>query len=63
MFDLIAVTARYGHSYGTMDWVADIIVRGLIYRAVWAVTRGMTTAEVLGLALVAVLVLIVWRRA
>jgi hypothetical protein len=54
--------AAHAGRFGLGHWIADTIARGLIYRAIWAVTRGMNATEVVGLAVVAIIVAIAWSR-
>jgi hypothetical protein len=47
---------------GSAHWIMDAIARGLIWRAIWAVTRGMPAGEIIALAVVACLAVVAWRR-
>jgi hypothetical protein len=57
----IAASYHSGYGYaGGSHWLAQTImgsiVRGLICRSIWSLTRGMSTAEIITLAVVAIVV-------
>ena len=62
----IAASYHTGYGFGGGSWLAHTVVgsvlRGLIYRSIWSLTRGMSTAEILTLAAVAILAAFTFRR-
>jgi len=44
------------HGSGFGGWVADMAARGLVYRAINSLTRGMSSAAIMALAAIAILV-------
>ena len=62
----IAASYHPAYGFGGGSWLAHTVVgsvlRGLIYRSIWSLTRGMSTAEILILAAVAILAAFTFRR-
>jgi hypothetical protein len=62
----IAASYHSGSGFCGSSWLAHTvvgsIVRGLIYRSIWSLTRGMSTAEIITLAVLAILTAFVFRR-
>ena len=61
-----AASYHTAYGFGGGSWLAHTVVgsilRGLIYRSIWSLTRGMSTAEILILAAVAILAAFTFRR-
>jgi hypothetical protein len=62
----IAASYHTAYGFGGGSWLAHTVVgsvlRGLIYRSIWSLTRGMSTAEILTLGAVAILAAFTFRR-
>ena len=63
----IAASYHPAYGFGGGSWLAHTVVgsilRGLIYRSIWSLTRGMSPAEIITLAVVAIVaVFVVGRR-
>jgi hypothetical protein len=62
----IAASYHTAYGFGGGSWLTHTVVgsvlRGLIYRSIWSLTRGMSTAEILTLAAVAILAAFTFRR-
>jgi hypothetical protein len=62
----IAASYHPAYGFGGGSWLAHTVVgsilRGLIYRSIWSLTRGMSTAEIVTLAIVAVAAAFMFRR-
>jgi hypothetical protein len=56
----IAASYHSGYGFGGGSWMAHTVVgsilRGLIYRSIWSLTHGMSTAEIMTPAVVAIVV-------
>ena len=68
---LYGASAYYhGHGFcggfGGSHWLAHTImgsiVRGFIYRAIWSLTRGMSSGAIITLAVVAIVVVVLVSR-
>lgn len=55
--------AFHHHSYGLGSWVAHTVARGLIYRTISSLTRGMGVGMLLVLVLAALVAVWLVRRA
>jgi hypothetical protein len=62
----IAASYQPAYGFGGGSWLAHTVVgsilRGLIYRSIWSLTRGMSAAEIVALAVVAILAAFMFRR-
>jgi hypothetical protein len=62
----IAASYHSAYGFGGGSWLAHTVVgsvlRGLIYRSIWSLTRGMSTAEIVTLAIVAIVAVFVVSR-
>jgi hypothetical protein len=62
----IAASYHTGYGFGGGSWLAHTVVgsvlHGLIYRSIWSLTRGMSAAEIVTLAIIAILAAFMFRR-
>ena len=49
------------YHHNPVDWLVDTAMRGVIYRTISTITRGLSSTEMLLLAAIAVVGYLTWR--
>lgn len=57
-----AYAGHYAHHDGA-GWLADVVVRSILYSTIGRLMRSLTLAEAIAVAVIAIVLFLAWRRA
>jgi hypothetical protein len=58
---VLAYAGHYAHHASGLDWLAEVIVRGVLYSAIGRLMRSMTLPEALIVAAIVVVAFLAYR--